>query len=425
MRKNSCKPPPKWEQLHATKGICGRVTNWDEGVPFNYSEWQDTPPPRTKFTTVEYNNKMIIFGGGYQRTFHGDLYEHDLSLQKWRCIDQDVSLVGGPSHRRSHKVVLYNDEMILFGGRLVYGKRNDVFVLNLKTYKWTNKTPSPEICPQPVERAAHSAVLWDHKMVVFGGDEDASGSSAYLSDLWMLDLKTFTWKLCSPTGTLPTGRLGHDCAMSGDTMYLFGGYQGRALNDMYSINLSQGIWRVIGHEVVVRPTSFLCMLGRPDGRKTDLGSPTCSGLLIWGGAFTDTDTYTNTLYNFNIKSESFEAIEVAGTKPTARLGHAMLYHKNFLYLFGGCDSSYYNDLYKLDLNPPSLLHTMRCFLRSEGVPYKDSRKDTRAPSRRKVQSFRVQARGSLCNPETKIEDTSKQLDNIPSETDASNALCVD
>eukprot|EP01060_Flectonema_neradi_P035627 TRINITY_DN6604_c3_g1_i2.p1 TRINITY_DN6604_c3_g1~~TRINITY_DN6604_c3_g1_i2.p1 ORF type:complete len:434 (+),score=50.19 TRINITY_DN6604_c3_g1_i2:62-1363(+) len=391
-RTKSCRPPPAWRQLHAATSV-DKCSVKDDQAPLDYSKWLDMPPPRTKFTSITYKDKLVVFGGGFKKAFHGDLYEYSFTFRKWTCIQQDASLVGGPCHRRSHKVVRNGNEMVLFGGRDLNGRRNDTYTLNLDTYRWTSHTNS---LVRPRERAAHSAVFWRNKMIIFGGDQD-SITVAYLHDLWELNLETYQWKELKPSGDLPSGRLGHDCCMSGDNMYLFGGYQGKALDDMHVLNLGTGVWRHIDHslrDVGVCPTSFLCMTGLPtDSRSkkrqvtnncssdraadwpftpTDDAEGLCASLLFWGGAFTDTNnTYTDTLYRYDVASESFDIIEVTGNKPSARLGHAMAYHNSKLYLFGGCDSTYYNDMYELDLEPPSLKQVLRCYIHSESIPYKE------------------------------------------------------
>ena len=57
--------------------------------------------------------------------------------------------------------------MIVFGG-FIGGATdtNDVWTLNLTSYKWTERTTS---ATKPSVRNAHSSILYDGKMVVFGG----------------------------------------------------------------------------------------------------------------------------------------------------------------------------------------------------------------------------------------------------------------
>ncbi|KAJ9464292.1 Actin-fragmin kinase [Diplonema papillatum] len=391
--KRSCRPPARWSRLQATRSVAGQSEQDDE-FSFDYTQWRDAPPPRTKFSLVHYDGKMVVFGGGYQRSFHADLYEYTIATKTWRCVQEDASVLGGPCHRRSHKVVRRGNQMILFGGRLVYQRRSDVYALDLDTYKWKNVTPGAEKGPSPVDRAAHAAVLWRDHMVVFGGDRDSGDGQSHLNDLWQLNLDTYTWKELHPTGDVPSARLGHDCAVSGDTMYLFGGYQGRALNDMYAIDLAVGVWRSVSCDTPfskVQPTSFLSMGGQlsetPVVRRKrdaategsgpedwphaprDVEEDVCSGLFVWGGAYTDKDTYTDNLYRYDVETELFEHVETIGARPTARLGHCLSIVDKQLFLFGGCDSVYYNDMFAIDLSPPSLKEVLRNYILTEGIDY--------------------------------------------------------
>ena len=559
---NPCKPPVKWARLHGTDDVVARQRAraaaaaeaaaaaaaassssadqlplsppppppqaWGAGLGacephIDYQCWEDVPPPRTKFSTVVYEGKLVVYGGGLQKVFHGDVYVCDLGRRPaaspedatttgedssaassssshphqhpqqearpkptWRCVQRYSSRANGPCPRRSHKVVLRGNEMVLFGGRGAHGRLHDVFTLNLDTWVWTNRTPSYVSGPAPVERAAHSCVLWGHRMIVFGGDyESREGCQSYLRDLWELDLDTWRWRELHPAGDVPTARLGHDAAVSGNSMYVFGGYQASRLNDMFVIDLSVGVWRRVWRLHSVEPTSFLAMaaipygakpprLGggssdstnnntssssssstpraaatasassQPHGRKRGweekeedaagvaaaasssttpvsakqsppapplrpaappsalsaggggggrsrgvacsnpswpylceggaLRAPQAACLVVWGGSHPATNTCTDVLLRFDIEREDFEELQVVsaangGEAPSARLGHTMSHCDGAVYLFGGCDSAYFNDLYRLELGPPSLREVMRHYITSLGLRY--------------------------------------------------------
>ena len=57
--------------------------------------------------------------------------------------------------------------MVLFGGH-DGSRKNDVWTLNLTSYDWTNRTTS---ATKPSARYYHSSVLYDGQMVVFGGED--------------------------------------------------------------------------------------------------------------------------------------------------------------------------------------------------------------------------------------------------------------
>eukprot|EP01061_Rhynchopus_euleeides_P026368 TRINITY_DN4311_c0_g1_i1.p1 TRINITY_DN4311_c0_g1~~TRINITY_DN4311_c0_g1_i1.p1 ORF type:complete len:561 (+),score=153.58 TRINITY_DN4311_c0_g1_i1:62-1684(+) len=434
----SSRPPVKWKKLQSSVDVSTKQYQAKAGSgqtqgtqhphphqPFSpwlvdvldpsvvHKYWEDVPPPRTKFTTVVHNGKLVVYGGGLQKAFHSDLYIYHLHSDDptkqgtWERIQEDASQVGGPCARRSHKAVLRGNEMILFGGRGTFGRLNDVFSLNLDTYEWTNRTPSYINGPAPVERAAHSCVLWrNRKMLVYGGDyESKEGTQSYLQDVWELDVNTYSWRELHPVGDIPAARLGHDAAISEDSMFIFGGYQLPRLNDIFVLDLLSGVWRRVWRLHAIKPTSFLSMaavpasrsqprekkarVGRTQGKATNPSWPyleenggsdlwssdeipneRASSLIIWGGSHPDTNTCTDVLLRFDIDSESFEELSVVGQKPSARLGQAMAQCNGNVYLIGGCDNTYYNDMYELDLSEPTLLETMRHYVLSRGIKYK-------------------------------------------------------
>ena len=53
--------------------------------------------------------------------------------------------------------------MIFGGGRS--GHKNDVWTLNLTTYNWT------EVASHKTKRGFYSSILYDGKMVMFGGSD--------------------------------------------------------------------------------------------------------------------------------------------------------------------------------------------------------------------------------------------------------------
>ncbi|KAL7780382.1 hypothetical protein CFE70_010405 [Pyrenophora teres f. teres 0-1] len=80
----------------------------------------------------------------------------------------------------------YTDEV--FGGENEHRQHlADVIVFDLKTAHWTQ----PELHgPIPRGRARHSAVIYDDKLYISGGQ---TGHDSVLDDICYLDLKTWTW----------------------------------------------------------------------------------------------------------------------------------------------------------------------------------------------------------------------------------------
>ena len=62
-----------------------------------------------------------------------------------------------PSARDSHSSVLYDGQMVMFGGH-DDSNRNDVWALNLTSYDWTEVTTSTT---KPSARQVPSCILYD------------------------------------------------------------------------------------------------------------------------------------------------------------------------------------------------------------------------------------------------------------------------
>lgn len=139
---------------------------------------------------------------------------------------------GGPtSGRAEHSAVTYGHLMIVFGGYDGRRKVNTTAVCDLRSGKWfcpralqeTMATGRPGI-DYPHRRCKHSAVVYDDMMYVFGGFQYRNKLNYGCSDLFVLNLCTWSWH-CPVLmhGGGPQAVHGH-CAVAGaGAMYVFGG----------------------------------------------------------------------------------------------------------------------------------------------------------------------------------------------------------
>ncbi len=90
----------------------------------------------------------------------------------------------------------------------------------------------------PPARAAHSSVVFGDKLIVFAGKDE---SNEKLNDLWAFDLKTRAWEMFqshnSEGDVLP--RSGHSASLYGHFMIIFGGILDvcKELDDMLVYNI--------------------------------------------------------------------------------------------------------------------------------------------------------------------------------------------
>ncbi|HLP92253.1 MAG TPA: kelch repeat-containing protein [Nostocaceae cyanobacterium] len=150
-----------------------------------------------------------------------------------------------PSPRHGHSAICYQDSMIIFGGLQNETNQtlNDLHILDLKNWTWTQPQTSGEI---PSPRSFHTAVLYNHQMLVWGGSQEV-GQGTYNcrdNDLYILNLHTWEWSKITPTGTPPTPRCQHSAILYQDKLIIDGGaydfYFSR--NDLHILNLKTMSW---------------------------------------------------------------------------------------------------------------------------------------------------------------------------------------
>ena len=161
---------------------------------------EETPSPRELHTEWEYEEKLWTFGGegpspeGYLHD-HGDiayiynnqLLCYDPNSNKWTntpCFG-DV-----PSPRSGHACAIIKNKVWLFGGfPQRSGLVDDMYELTLPSLTWAQIQTGE---PRPETRDLCSLTpLRDNCLVLHGG----SGESQTLSDTWIVDLTSHSWRL--------------------------------------------------------------------------------------------------------------------------------------------------------------------------------------------------------------------------------------
>ena len=103
-------------------------------------------------------------------------------------------------------------------------KTNFTFV----SQKYTGNPPSP--------RRDHSSLIFDNFMVIFGGKSDLE----YFNDLYFLNLNTNEWFDILTFGNKPSPRKGHIALIYNSSLFVIGGKSSsnKILNSIYSLNLN-------------------------------------------------------------------------------------------------------------------------------------------------------------------------------------------
>ena len=144
---------------------------------------------------------------------------------------QKIPIIGiTPGKRYGHSLIYINPCIYLFGGNLSSNLlSNDVYFINLNKipYSWIKINFSNDL-KIPCQRMYHSVCVYDNKMIIVGGRSEKDNA---LNDIWMLykgNNKKFYWKLCNENKSNDNknnivGRYNHNIVLFGSLLFLIGG----------------------------------------------------------------------------------------------------------------------------------------------------------------------------------------------------------
>jgi len=175
----------------------------------------------TEHTSVVYKNTMYTFGGngGLVDNYSNLVLTYPLPFKPENIITAHDSLPRAPPPRSAHSSVVYQNQMYIFGGWNGHKSLNDLYSLNLDTLEWRQikSEGGPSI------RRMHSAVVYKDSMYLFGGFDESRPAHSY-NELFSFDFQTETWKTVPCKGIIPKGRSRAAATVVGNNMYIIGGW---------------------------------------------------------------------------------------------------------------------------------------------------------------------------------------------------------
>jgi len=199
-------------------------------------EASEPPSPRASSTLVaspSNDNELFVFGGeffnGSLAQFYNDLFIYNINRDDWKRITSPNS----PLPRSGHAWCRGGNAggVYLFGGEFSSPKQgtfyhyNDFWRLEPSSREWT-KIEGKGRSSGPPARSGHRMTYFKNYIVLFGGFQDTSQQTRYLSDLWIYDTSNYTWhepKL--PPGTRkPDARSSFSLLPHESGAVLYGGY---------------------------------------------------------------------------------------------------------------------------------------------------------------------------------------------------------
>ncbi|HVJ64129.1 MAG TPA: kelch repeat-containing protein [Bdellovibrionota bacterium] len=332
------------QDLHVYDPSAGANGTWSEVTGFAGS----APAARSSHSAGVIDGKLYIFGG-YDGSGKQDLHVYDPSTGANGTWSEVTGFAGSaPSIRSSHSASVINDKLYIFGGSAAGVNKQDLHVYDPSTGAngtWTEVTGFAGSAPSI--RSSHSASVINGKIYIFGGN----GGGAK-QDLHIYDPSTGasgTWTAVTGfAGSAPSVRMSHTASVIGGKLYILAGMDGSNNREDFHVYDSaagaNGTW-------------LQAISSAPSARASYSASEIDGKLYIFGGnngvpfgAVNNQELY---VYDPSAgTSGTWTAVTgFAGSAPVARNGHSSSVIDGKLYIFGGSDGTYKQDLHVYD---PSL-----------------------------------------------------------------------
>jgi N-acetylneuraminic acid mutarotase len=276
-----------------------------------YSEacnaWQQVtakgPSTRSRHAAAYGDGKMWVFGGRFRAkdsvrgdyTLLDDLWMFDVSERTWARVDPEDPT----PQARSNSALAWDSKrglLWLFSGNASAAAFNYSFIDDLWSYdpvdnSWQSHDLTAE-APNP--RLWHS-LMYDEsrdRLVVYGGMDAQSAPATYLSDIYAIDLTTFSGtELHDGADSAPDPRFWGNLAYRPERKdyVAFGGHDATALgnrNDTYRFNPGSNTWTLLhAGDSFNKPANATCDFP-PDFANVDSEQPERrhAGTMVWSHA---------------------------------------------------------------------------------------------------------------------------------------------
>lgn len=307
------------------------------------TSYSQDPPARARAGMVVYNGELIVFGGntmnGATLVYYNDTWAYNISTKKWRPI----TTTNTPIARAAMGMVLTNSNGIFMHGGLanISGTEtymNDAYYLNPATWTWS---AAPNL-NGPTGRSdfAYAYYSAQNYYICHGGE------TAHLTNTgqtWTYDFSTETWEERFPIGTAPTIS-GHSAAtIVGDLLYLAIGFRHGfgEVDQWWGMHLLDNVWFQMNTSG--RPSSRCGCVFQSFGTNIYVvgGFSTINNVArndAWVYHVTDTNTGAGTWENLSTYSA---VVPTTGSAGSGNLKTAWAVNGNSLFIYGGFQASFW------------------------------------------------------------------------------------
>ncbi|XVE63044.1 hypothetical protein DITRI_Ditri06bG0168100 [Diplodiscus trichospermus] len=237
-----------------------------------------------------------------------------------------------PKARYEHGAAVMQDKMYIYGGNHNGRYLSDLHVLDLRSWTWSKVDakvgPNSVELPSPVNIvpcAGHSLIPWENKLLSVAGHTKDPSETIQVK---AFDLHTGTWSVLKTYGKAPVSRGGQSVTLVGTTLVIFGGQDAKRtlLNDLHILDLETMTWDEID------------AVGVPPSPRSDHAAAVHAEryLLIFGGG--SHAACFNDLHVLDLQAMEWSRPTQQGEIPTPRAGHAGVTVGENWFIVGGGDN---------------------------------------------------------------------------------------
>ncbi|CAG9320892.1 LZTR1_7 [Blepharisma stoltei] len=257
-----------------------------------------------------------------------------------------IPKTGTPPDARKHSAAAYDstqNRMIIFSGssseREYY---NDIWSFDFGNYQWSQLIPSTSLTPDP---RVSPAIFYDknlNRLLIFGGKTYVG----LASDIWSFDLDFLIWEKIdfSSCRFHPTSAMASvSFTWNKKTHYAI--YGGKS-PDLMQTRLY--IFDFENANCTIMPNQG--DLPVPGGESRMIFYK--DSLFVWGGLTYDFN-YDQSLYAYNLTTQSWSKPAISGDLPTGRMMFDIAEYSDCLYVFPGFNSNFnsgVNDIWRIKLS---------------------------------------------------------------------------
>lgn len=264
----------------------------------------------------------------------------DIHTFEWTAIEKGS--VSWPANRNNHATSSFRSKLQVHGGHDSVHWLDDLWIFDTESQFWIKPTV---FGTPPTQRACHSLTRVGNTVQMFGGFD---GTVSFNTTHALCPLK-FQWTLLCPKGTVPHERSSHYAVPWKQSILLVGGnHDAHKLVDLHVLELNTMEWR----EIKAR--------GNVPGVRGFTASLVEDKIIMFGGY--DGIKRKNDTQELDLETQEWKALFVddKNEKPSGRQRHASVQINGKMFVQGGFDGDkWLKDIWIMDVHKLNLMEFHR------------------------------------------------------------------